>query len=438
MNISNRIRSWLSSTNQAVFCGYATFAAFSVYFCMYAFRKPFSAAAYEGIDAVPLPGLPDLQFKIALIIAQVLGYTLSKFYGIKFISEISPARRTVSLIALIALAEAALILFAIVPAPYSVLCLFLNGFPLGMIWGLVFSFLEGRRFTEALGAGLSVSYIVSSGAVKSVGSWLMQLGVPEFQMPAVTGLVFFPIFLVVVWMLSLVPPPTREDEILRTKREPMYADDRKRFLKLLGPGLFALVFLYMFLTAYRDFRDNFAVELWAALGYGEQPWILTFSEVPITLVVLIVLGLLFLIKSNRLAMDVILMAMLGGSALIGLSTLAYQMGIVGPAAWMILVGLGLYLAYVPYGCILFERMIAAIGFAGTAGFMIYVADAFGYLGSVALLLYKNFGEPNLAWEDFFVQISYVTSIVCVISFVFAFGYFSPRMRAREQEAKLQA
>lgn len=432
MSISNRIRRFLSTTNHAIFCSYATFAAFSVYFCMYAYRKPFSAAAFAEADAVPLPGLPDLQFKIALIIAQVLGYTLSKFYGIKFISEVSAGRRTISLITLIALAEAALICFAFVPAPYNVVFLFLNGLPLGMIWGLVFSFLEGRRFTEALGAGLSVSYIVSSGAVKSVGGWLMQMGVGEFAMPAVTGLIFFPPFLLVVWLLSLVPPPTREDEILRTRREPMYAEDRKRFLKLFGPGLFALVFLYMFLTAYRDFRDNFAAELWAALGYGAQPWIFTFSEIPITLVVLVVLGLLFLIKSNRLAMDVILAAMLAGSALIGLSTLLYQIGWLNPAAWMILVGLGLYLAYVPYGCILFERMIAAVGFAGTAGFMIYVADAFGYLGSVALILYKNFGEPNLAWEDFFVQISYVTSGVCVVAFIFALLYFSPRMHAHEK------
>jgi hypothetical protein len=34
--------------------------------------------------------------------------------------------------------------------------------------------------------------------------------------------------------------------------------------------------------------------------------------------------------------------------------------------------------------------VAATGRAGTAGFLIYVADANGYAGSVALLLIKNF------------------------------------------------
>ena len=78
---------------------------------------------------------------------------------------------------------------------------------------------------------------------------------------------------------------------------------------------------------------------------------------------------------------------------------------------MILVGTGLYLAYVPYGCVLFDRLIAAVGAVGTAGFLIYVTDAFGYLGSVTLLLYKNFGHADLSWLDFFIAFSYVTSAV---------------------------
>ncbi|MFY0253367.1 DUF5690 family protein [Chitinophaga sp. 30R24] len=45
---------------------------------------------------------------------------------------------------------------------------FVNGPPLRMIWGLVFSYLEGRRSTELMGAVLSISFIFSSGFVKSV------------------------------------------------------------------------------------------------------------------------------------------------------------------------------------------------------------------------------------------------------------------------------
>lgn len=69
--------------------------------------------------------------------------------------------------------------------------MFLNGLPLGMIWGIVFSYLEGRKTTEILGIILCTSFIVSSGVVKSAGMWIMQYwGVSEFWMPVVTGALF--------------------------------------------------------------------------------------------------------------------------------------------------------------------------------------------------------------------------------------------------------
>ena len=46
---------------------------------------------------------------------------------------------------------------------------------------------------------------------------------------------------------------------------------------------------------------------------------------------------------------------------------------------MILNGLGVYLAYVPYGSVLFDRLIASTGVVSTAVFAIYVADFIGYL-----------------------------------------------------------
>ena len=113
---------------------------------MYAFRKPFSAASYEGID-----DMWGLSFKSAIVIAQVLGYTLSKFIGIKVVSEMGRNSRGVALLVLIGLAQLALLGFAVVPVKFKFLFLFLNGIPLGMVWGLVFSFLEGRRFTEIMG-----------------------------------------------------------------------------------------------------------------------------------------------------------------------------------------------------------------------------------------------------------------------------------------------
>ena len=79
---------------------------------------------------------------------------------------------------MVSIAGISWLLFAIVPPPYNVIFLFTNGLPLGMVWGMVFGYLEGRRFTEVLGAGLSVSFIFSAvqgGAAAVPVRWQREL-----------------------------------------------------------------------------------------------------------------------------------------------------------------------------------------------------------------------------------------------------------------------
>ena len=417
----HRVTRWLSSARPAVFNGYCIAAAFITYFCMYAFRKPFAVGTFDGQTDVP--GLGAVDTKIVLIVSQILGYTCSKFLGIKVVSEAKHDRRAITILGLIGFAHLALLIFPLVPRSAGAFFLFCNGLPLGMVWGLVFSFLEGRRSTELLGAGLSTSYIVASGMVKSTGRGIIDMGVPEAWMPFVTGLVFLPLLLIALKMLSLIPPPTEEDVALRTERKPMDSASRREFVRRYAPGLVALTVFYMALTAYRDFRDNFAREIWDAVGYSGQKMQFTASEAPIAVIVLVVLALVMLIKDNRTATTVIHGILVLGAVMIGAATALFQLELISPLAWMISVGLGLYLGYVPFGCVLFDRVIAETRFVGTAGFMIYVTDAFGYLGSVGLLLYKNFAQPNLSWLEFFIGFSYFTSISCGVGFLASLIYF---------------
>jgi hypothetical protein len=424
-----RLQQRLAAAPPAVFAAVAIAASFGVYFSMYGFRKPFAAAAFAG--AVAVPGVGEVGLKSVLIIAQVLGYCLSKFAGIKVISEMTATRRAWAILGFIGWAWAALLLFAVVPAPWSAVCLFLNGVPLGMIWGLVFGFLEGRRLSEVLGAGLSASYILASGVVKSIGRALLDAGVPEVWMPVATGALFVPPLLLGVFALANLPPPDAADIAARAPRAPMDARARAAALRAYGPGLAALVLLYVVLTAYRDFRDNFAVELWGALGYADAPSVLATSEIPVTLGTLGVLGALMLVRDNRRALLLVHGIMGAGTALVGLATLAFGAGWIGPATWMVLLGLGLYVAYVPFGCVLFDRLIAALGTTATAGFFIYITDAFGYLGSVGLLLYRDLGRPDLSWLAFFRGFGLVTSVVCTALFVVSGLYFARLTRSAE-------
>src|SRR5580658_3434470 len=218
--VAAKLRRLLERSNPVLFTITAGLAGFCAYFSMYAFRKPFTAATFEMVAGWSFA----LDYKIALVIAQAAGYAISKLIGVKVISEISPAHRGVAILGLIGASWLALIAFALVPAPWNVAALFLNGLPLGMIWGLVFGYMEGRRVSEVLGAILCASFILSSGVVKSVGAWMLDtVHVTPFWMPAATGAVFFPLLFVSVWVLSQLPPPDAGDEAERVKRGPMTA-----------------------------------------------------------------------------------------------------------------------------------------------------------------------------------------------------------------------
>ncbi len=406
MIASLRLR--LTQAHPVAFVLFAGLAGFCAYFSMYAFRKPFTAATFENVAGWDFV----LDYKIALVLAQVAGYALSKLAGVKVISEMRPERRALAIVLLIGVSWIALVLFAVIPAPWNVAALFLNGLPLGLIWGLVFGFMEGRRTSEVLGAILCASFILSSGVVKSVGKALMDTAhISPFWMPAATGVVFMPLLAISVLALAALPPPSAADEAERVARRPMMAAQRAQFLAAHWPLLILLVAAYVLLSAFRDLRDNFAAEIWQALGYGDAAAIFTASEGPVAVLSLVTMGVLIAVKNNGRALLFMHGVIMAGFALLGASTLAYQQGLLPPIAWMIASGAGLYLAYTPFNAMLFDRMIAYTGTVGTAGFLIYLADASGYLGSVVLLLIRNFAAVDLPWVPFFVNAAYGTSLV---------------------------
>ena len=164
-------RRWLAAAPEPVFAIYAGLMAFGTYFAMYAFRKPFAVASFAGVAPAGIFGFVD--YKIALVIAQVAGYAIAKLIGVKVIAELPARLRIWGILAQIGAAELALVGFGLIPAPWNIACLFLDGLALGMVWGMVFGFVEGRRQSDLIGAMLCASFILSSGVVKSVGETVL-------------------------------------------------------------------------------------------------------------------------------------------------------------------------------------------------------------------------------------------------------------------------
>lgn len=373
-------------------------------------------------------------FKSWMVIFQVLGYMLSKFIGIKVVSELGANARAKGILLMVSIASLSWLFFAITPSPYSLIFLFFNGLPLGMVWGMVFGYLEGRRFTEVLGASLSVSFIFSAGFAKTIGGFLMRdWGTSEFWMPFVASCLFFLPLLLFLWMLDKIPPPTAEDEALRTKRSPMTGQERVKYTLTFAPGLVLLVLTYMLLTAFRDFRDNFSAEIWQSLGYGDKPGIFTFTESIVAVTVLVVIGSLMVIKNNFKAMVINHVIVLIGMITVGVSTLAYEHELISAPTWMILIGMGLYFGYIQFNSIFFDRLIATFRYVSTVGFLIYLADSFGYLGSVGVLLFKEFGNAELSWLEFFISSGYILSIAGSVLIVLSLVYFILKYKTWSQD-----
>ncbi len=412
------------SKKQVVTALYAAIVAFLTYASVYAYRKPFTVATFEGLS------FWGIKYQVLLIISQGLGYMFSKFYGIRFIAELKRLGRWKTSAILVGSAWLCLLIFGIVPAPWGMLCMFGNGFMLGFMWGIIFSYVEGRRTTDFIGAAMAVSFIFAGGFTRSVALWLKDSwGVPEQWLAFATGLLFVVPLIIFMYLLERIPAPDAEDIEERTVRLPMTKEQRLKFLRLFGGGIIAIIVTYLFLTIMRDVRDNFMSNLWTELGYGKKPEIFTKTETITSIVILVMISLLVGIRKNIRALRLVHVMVLAGFVLAGISSALFLAGLMQGALWMQLVGLGLYMGYIPFNCIFFERLIATFKIAGNVGFLIYLVDAYGYLGSTLVMLSKEIFQIKLTWSQFYPAGVVIFSVIGIGGTIFSLLYFNRKFES---------
>ncbi len=405
---NKNILRWLNSS-PVWFVAYVSMCAFMVYSCMYGFRKPFTVGVYNNIVFL------GISYKVCLVIAQVLGYMCSKFYGIRFISAMRPEKRASYILICVGIAWLSLFLFAVVPAPFNIICLFINGLPLGLVYGLVFGFLEGRRTTEIMGAVLATSFIFASGLAKTVGKWLqLSFHISDWWVPFIAGAIFAVPLLFSVWLLSQTPPPAPDDIAHRAIRNPMTKQERNAFIRKFGAAMVPVIFAYAVFTIVRDFSEDFANELWTETGYQNNAAIFTETGTIISLVALALTGSFFLIKDNYKAFRMAHFLVMAGVAMSLVVTFFFNIHLVSPFIWMLVATAGLYLAYIPFNGLYFERMIAVYKIRGNFGFIMYMADSVGYLGTVSVLLIKEFIPVKYSWVNFFSILFYTAGIIGIV------------------------
>jgi MFS family permease len=395
--------------------------AFLAYTSVYAYRKPFTVVTFNNLS------FAGIKYQTLLIISQGLGYMLSKFCGIKFIAELKNLHRWKTSVILVGTAWFCLLLLAIAPAPWGMLCMFVNGFMLGFMWGIVFSYVEGRRATDFIGSVLAISFIFAGGFTRSAALWLRDgWHVPEKWLAFVTGLVFAIPLILFIYLLEKLPPPDEKDVQHRTARQPMSRAERRKFLQQFGLGAIAVTVAYLFLTIMRDVRDNFMANIFNELGYGAKPAIFTATETNTSIILLVLMSLLVFIRNNMRAFRLAHVVVITGFLLAGISSALFLTGVMNGLMWMQLVGLGLYMGYIPFNCIFFERLIASFKIAGNVGFLIYMVDAWGYLGSSAVMLSKEIFQIKLTWSQFYPACVVIFSVTGLVGTIFSLMYFNKK------------
>ena len=175
-------------------------------------------------------------------------------------------------------------------------------------------------------------------------------------------------------------------------------------------GYFGLVSIYVLLTIVRDFRDNFIIEFWAEQGFSGAPQIVTLTEIPVAIVVLVIAAAGILIRKNNTAFNTGMGLTVFGAIMVLVSTILFEKHLISPVIWMITSGIGVYLPYILFHCLIFERLIAMLSFKGNVGFLFYIADAVGYLGSLMVLILKEISGFNQSWVHFFIKLNIQSAV----------------------------
>ena len=403
------LRTAASNMPDWLFVLWAGGTALLSYSLVYALRKPFTAAEFDGLQVA------GMDYKIVVSIIQLIGYVCAKMLGIKFISELKPEGRLKFIIGSAALSELSLVAFGLLPAPYNIFALFFNGLSLGCMWGVIFSFLEGRRTTDILVGIMGVSMALSSGVAKSLGLYaLNDLGVSEFWMPALVGAVAFPLLCFMGWMMTKFPAPTAADIAARTKRVTLDGRQRWQLFVKFMPLLIMLFGANLLLTVQRDIKEDFIV---CIIDVSQvSSWAFAHLDSIATLVLLGVFALLSAVGNHLRALCLILIM-----SAIGMGTIAFLGAEAGSlnmpvTAWLFLQTLCIDIAYLSFQTIFFERFIACFKVQGNVGFFIITIDFIGYLGTLCLLLFKEFQAPHIDWTSFYNGMSVYIGIACCLAF----------------------
>jgi hypothetical protein len=207
----------------------------------------------------------------------------------------------------------------------------------------------------------------------------------------------------------------------------MNKTQKRTILKKYFPGIVSLVILYLMQTVFRDFRDNFSVELFSFYGYTDKSQFLS-MEFIIGVIVVFTTSLIVIFKNNFRGFQASLFLSGIGFIMMLIAEILFGAGKINFYYLMLLAGLGMSIGYVPFQIALFERFIAAFHIAGNVGFLMYISDSLGYLGSVSILFSKNGGLITMDNVALFHLLIYLCGLIGLLATLSSIFYFNVKFK----------
>jgi hypothetical protein len=366
--------------------------AFSFYTSLYFIKTSLFAARWDG------QLWRGIELKTALALSQSLGYLVGKLPAAILVPTLDLPQLPRAALVVLWSSGALTVCAGLAPGTLGVPCSALAAVFLASGWSLVVRFTEGRARTDAIVSVVSISWISASGLVKSVGALLMQIGLSEGLMVVACTLGGTAAATAAAIAMGAQPRPSAADEVLRGKRQRIVSirADGARLLSRHGVGIGLTTLAYALCGTLRVFRDLFLPELFAELGADGRPEAFVFSEAALALLVSAAVGCFSRVADNWRALNAILALAIAGMCLVSVATLAWRARVLGGLAWVSCVGAGVLIAYMPVGCLLYDRLLGASGEQLTTTLLVIVSDAAATAGASALLLYKQFLWPRVA------------------------------------------
>ena len=269
--------------------------------------------------------------------------------------------------------------------------------------------------------------VISSGTAKSAGLYVMNnLHVNEFWMPALIGAVALPLLALLGYILNRLPQPTEEDIAMKSERATLNGKQRWELFKNFMPFLMMLFVANVAIVVLRDIKEDFLVNIIDVSKYS--PWLFAKIDTVVTLIILVVFGLMVFVKDNLKALSILFGLIITGMIVMSVVSFGLERFQLSPVVWLFVQSLCLYIAYLTFQTIFFDRFIACFKIHGNVGFFIVTTDFLGYTGTVLVLVLKEFCNPYIDWAVFYNQFAGCVGVFCCITFICSFVYLHQRFR----------